>query len=133
MITMWMVQGAVDQVIDMIAVRHGLVPAPRPMLVIPVVAGTGSGDRLVRTRCRILQAVLVDMPFMRMMQVPLVQIIDMTVMTYRGMAAARTVDMRMVCMRRMIVLLVVALRTHLSSSLDGLPLRYRQPSSGQIR
>jgi hypothetical protein len=115
MVAMRMVQGAVDQVIDMIAMRHRLVATPRPMLVIPVVAGARRGDRLVRSPCRIFQAVLIDMPFMRMMQVPLVQIIDMTVMTYRGMAAARAVAMWMVCMRRMIVLMVVALRAHLSS------------------
>jgi hypothetical protein len=42
-IAVWMMQPVTDQIVDMLAVRHRLVPATRAMLVARVVAGRGLG------------------------------------------------------------------------------------------
>lgn len=124
-IAMRMVQLTIDQVIDVIAMRHRLVPATWPMMVIAVMTGAGRRYRLMRSTGRVFQPVFIDMALMRMMQMPFMQVIDMAVMANRGMTAARTVDMRMIFMRDMVMLHVGILRAHGSSWLDMLTVRCR--------
>jgi hypothetical protein len=91
------VQVALHQVVDVVAVRHRLVAAPWPMLVVGVVplaavagraaVGIGGGN---------LDHVLVDMVAVRMMQVAVMQVVDMIAMADGGMPAAGTVNVGVV-------------------------------------
>ena len=88
-----------DEIVDVIAVRNLLMPAIRPVLVRgPVPAAVV----LRRTRLGIfaidLENVLVDVVAMRMVQMPVMQIIDVTVVLNRGMTAARTMLMGVIGM-----------------------------------
>ena len=89
-----MMQPPVYQIIDVVGVRHRLVPAGRPMLV-----------RAARLRgavhgiCRAHgQGVLVDMILMNMVQMAIMQIIDVTLMANRRMPAIRAMLVSMVGM-----------------------------------
>ena len=92
-----MMQVAVDQVIDVIAMRNGLVPAIDTMLVIGVVSvavvpvgtvGWVGGSYF--------QGVLVDTAVVGRVQMPIVQEVDVVVMLYCGMAAVFAVLVRVV-------------------------------------
>jgi hypothetical protein len=97
MLAMWMVQVAIDEIVNMVAMRYSLVAAARAMHVGYLVAlasmvwrtaiGIGSGN---------LDSVLVDMVVVDMMQVPVVQVVDVTVMMNCRVAAAGAVLMRMI-------------------------------------
>jgi hypothetical protein len=93
------VQVAGDTVIHVVSVRHRLVAAAgtvhmtRLMPTAAMVGGTPVG-----MITRYFDHVLVDMPFVRVMEVTIVQIIDMAAVAHRGMAAARSMLMRMVGM-----------------------------------
>jgi len=91
---------AVDQVIDMVAMRNRLVAAAGPVHVRRIVrgarvsaralAGVGRGDS---------DAVLFDHPGrVLVVQVAVMQVIDMPLVVHRGMAAARFVAMGVVGM-----------------------------------
>lgn len=89
-----MVQPAIDQIIDMIAVRHGLVPAIRPVHVITARGGgadigIGGGNR---------NHMFIDMVAVDMVEMAVVQIIDMIIMADGGMAATGAVDMIVIIM-----------------------------------
>jgi hypothetical protein len=66
-----MMQPVTDQIVDMLAVRHRLMPATRAVLVATVVSGRRLG---VLRRMRFVdgQRVLIDMVVVGVMQVPLV-------------------------------------------------------------
>jgi len=99
MVAMRVMQVTVYQIINVIAMRDGFVPAARAVDVIGGVCaarvlrganlrvGGGNGDD-----------VLVHVVAMRMVQMPVVQIINMAVVAHRGMAAVRAVLMRVVGM-----------------------------------
>jgi hypothetical protein len=88
-----MVQVAIDQVIDVVAVRHRFVAATRPVLVAPrVSAALMLGSALRRILGAHRHGVLLDGAGLRgMVQVAVVQIIDVAVMLYGGVAAVRAV------------------------------------------
>jgi hypothetical protein len=94
-----MVQMTIDQVVDMVAVRHGLVAATRTVLVAPLMAAaivTGrAGVGIGRAH---LDHVFVEMVAVRVMQVAVVEIVHMIAVPDRGVAAARTVLVRVVMM-----------------------------------
>jgi hypothetical protein len=97
MAVMGVVQVSIHQIVDVITVRHSLVPAPRAVLVVfwmPVAIVTR------RARVGIAGAeadhMLVVMVFVRMVKMAIVKIVDMAVMPYRRMAAAGAVLVRMV-------------------------------------
>lgn len=81
------VQVAVDEVVDVIAVRDRFVPAAGPVDVRAVVARAlvlrGALDRVGLADG---QAVLVDVLAVRMMQMPVVQEVDVTVVLDGGVA-----------------------------------------------
>jgi hypothetical protein len=94
---MGMVQMARDQVVDVIAVRNRLVPAARSMHMIASVATTA----MVRgTRRRVgrpdLDIALVDVAVMRVMQVPVVKIVEVVTVSNCVVAAVGTMLMRMI-------------------------------------
>jgi hypothetical protein len=96
-IPVWMVQMSVDQVIDVVAVRHRLVPASLTvdmMRVVPAApvlrcAPVGIGRRH-------LDGVLVDVIAMHMMQMAVVEVIHVVAMANGRMSAAGTVLVRVV-------------------------------------
>jgi hypothetical protein len=92
-----MMQVSVNEVVDVIAVRHGLVTASDPMHVRGVMptapvrrragGGIGVGD---------VEAVLLDHGPVLMMQVAVVQIIDVTIVQDGGVPAAGAMRVRMI-------------------------------------
>jgi hypothetical protein len=97
-VTIRVVQHSVDEIIDMIAVRNRFMATVRPMTV----AGAGAGMRRVDTSVRVggadFKAVFVVMIHsaidgMWMMEVSVVQVIDVTVVLDRSMAAVTVVLM----------------------------------------
>jgi hypothetical protein len=89
-----MMQVAAHQVIDVIPVRHRLVAAARTMNVIGGVAGTRVLRRAAIRVCRgDRKHVFVDMIAMHMVQMAVMQIVDVTVVADRNMAALRSVPM----------------------------------------
>jgi hypothetical protein len=85
------VQPTVDQVVDVIPVRNGLMAAVTAVRVLRiavgglcVVAGVGLIDR---------DHVLVDVPAVWMVQVTVVQVVDVVVVAHGGVAAIRSVRM----------------------------------------
>jgi len=83
-----MVQMPGDEVVDVIAVRHGLVPATGPVYVcVLMAAAVMPGRALVRILRADRDPVLVDMAAMRMVQVAIVQVIDMALVQDRRVAA----------------------------------------------
>jgi hypothetical protein len=103
MITMRMMQVAVDDIVDMIAVRYRFVSASRPVHMDCIM---GAAAVVRRTLIRILRAdlepVLVYMIAMRMMQVTIMQVIDMIAMPDGGVPAVRAVLMVVVGMMRFV-------------------------------
>jgi hypothetical protein len=90
-----MVQVVVDQVVHVIPVRHGLMATIGAVLVALVMAAT---RMLRRARSRIRsgdrKGVLFDVVTLQVVQVAIVQVIDVAVVQNPGVAAARTVLVR---------------------------------------
>ena len=97
MIAMRMVQAAIDQIIDVIAMGHRLMAAIRPMHMAGIMALAGLAVvAAVRVLGADLDDMLIDMIAMRVMEVPIVKIIHMVAMADGGMAAILTVLMRVI-------------------------------------
>lgn len=87
MILMRPMQAAVDEIVDVIAVRHGLVAAVR----------TVGMRRITRSRLRVLtwvglidcDHVLVDMLLVRVVQMPAVEEVDVFIVAHCSVAATR--------------------------------------------
>jgi hypothetical protein len=96
MIAVGMVQFTVDEIVDMIAMRHGLMAATRSMGVTRTGA-SGSGIHAARRvgggHRQLMLVIMDDAPINRMwvVQVAVVQVVDVSLMLDRGMAALATV------------------------------------------
>jgi hypothetical protein len=81
----------VDEVVDVVAVRHGFVSTAGAMHMIGGVTRTdvttGAG---IRVGLRNFNFVLVDMFAMRVMQMAVVQVVDVAVMFYGGVTTSRS-------------------------------------------
>jgi hypothetical protein len=98
MAVMRVVQMAVDEVINMVAVRHALVTAAWAVhvaTVMPFARVIGRARR--RIPAAAFQDVLVDMITVHMMQVTVVQIVGVAVVLESRVTAARCVGVRMPC------------------------------------
>jgi hypothetical protein len=99
-----MVEMAVHQVVDMVAVGHRLMAAARS---VPVLAIMAAAIMVGRAPFGVAPAdidrVFVDMPLMGMMEVPVVQVVDMIAMLDGDMPAIRPVGMGMIHMDPMVV------------------------------
>jgi hypothetical protein len=96
MIAMLMVQPAIDQVVDVISVRHSLMAAPRPMDVSKLMALAAV------FRCAADWIFLVDLDDVRlavaaarMVKLAVMQIINMVAMHHGDVAATRAVFVSM--------------------------------------
>jgi hypothetical protein len=93
-IAVGMMQMPIDQVIDVIAMRHSFMAASWPMHVGRVVgAATVLGRAAFGIGRRHFDLVLVDVVAMHMVQMPVMQVVDVTLMADRRMTAVGTVDM----------------------------------------
>lgn len=93
-----MVQVAIHEVIDMIAMRHGLVAAAGAVHVVGwMAAASVAGGARCRIRCIDGNHVLVDMVAVRVVQVAIVQVVDVAVVLYGGVPAAGAMDVGMFC------------------------------------
>lgn len=103
-VTMSVMQVAVDQVVDMIAVRHRFMTAVWAVLVRCIVSAAAV---IGRTRCWVgcvdRQSMLVGMPVVGMMQVTIVQIVDMVTVLHGGMSAIGAVAVVVIFVGRAIV------------------------------
>jgi hypothetical protein len=91
-VAMRMMQVAVDQIVDVITMRHRLMSAPGPVLVSRLMAFAAVlGRAAIWVLCRYVDHVLVDMVCVRVMQMPIVQIVDMVAVAHGRMAATGTV------------------------------------------
>lgn len=85
------------KIIHMVSVRHRFVPAVRPVhmprLMRPALVPARALRRVLPAH---RQYVLVKVPFVRMMQMPVMQIIHMPFMRNRRVPAARSMDVRMI-------------------------------------
>lgn len=92
MIAVRVVQVAVDEIIDVVAMRHGFVAAAGAMDMTRLMPrATMTGRAAVRVLLADLDHMLVDMVAMRMMEVAVMQVIDMIAVAHRGVAAAGAV------------------------------------------
>ena len=91
-----MVQVSLHHIIYMIAVRYRLVSTALAMQMAELMS---SADMACRAGCRIcrrhLKRVFVKVTFMRMMQMPVMQVIHVALMQDRRVAAVRAVYVRM--------------------------------------
>jgi hypothetical protein len=90
--TVGMVEVAVDEIVDVVSMGHGIVPAAGPVGVARVVgaAGVGRGARAgVGAVHR--DGALVDVPVVGVVQVAVVQVVDVVAVFHRLVAAARAV------------------------------------------
>jgi hypothetical protein len=94
MLLVGMVQVAVDQIVDMVAVRDRLVTAARAVLVGRLVAvAVVIGGAWRRVGIADLDHVLLDVIAMGVMEVAVVQVVDVARMYHAGVTTARTVSM----------------------------------------
>jgi hypothetical protein len=104
MVAVRMVQVAVNEVIDMIAVRHRLMSAAGPMAMVFVMTTTAvPRSAAIRVLGTDFQHMLVHMVAVGMMQMAVVQIIDVILMAHGHMAALRTMVVWMPFVNRVIV------------------------------
>ena len=95
----------VDQVVDVVAVRHGLVPAAGAVGVGGVVSFAGVTRRTVRRVGLVdLEAVLVDVVAVGMMQVAVVQVVDVPFVIDADVAALGAVGVVVVGVGRAVIL-----------------------------
>lgn len=96
-ITVRVVQVAVDEIVDMVAVRNGFVPAARTVYMIRIMAAAlVIGGAAVWVGFCHRDDMLVNVIAMHVMQMAVVQIIDVAIMQDRQMAAVGAVLMGVV-------------------------------------
>lgn len=94
-------QVAADQVIDMVAMRHRLVPAG---WAVPMIGRMGVAIMLMAALGIPLvhgYPMFIDVVLMRMMQVSVVQVVDVITVTHRHVAAVWAVMVRVVAVVRL--------------------------------
>jgi hypothetical protein len=97
MIPVGVVQVAVDQIVDMIAVWHRLVPASRTVRVCAVMAAAlVTGRAPVRIGRRHLDRVLIHVILVHVVQMAVVEVVDVIAMANGSMPAPRAVLVRVV-------------------------------------
>jgi hypothetical protein len=94
MSVMWVVQPAIDEVIDVIAVRHAFMSAVWPMRV----RAPGLRRAARRVGLADFDNMFVDMIFMNVMQMTIVEIIDMAMMAHGRVSTVRTMPMSVIRM-----------------------------------
>lgn len=87
-----MMQVAVDQVVGVVSVRHRLVAAARAMLMAGFMAFTSMVRRVtVGVLCRYRHGVIIDVTFVLVVEMAVVQVVGVAFVGNRGVAAVRSV------------------------------------------
>ncbi len=100
MVAMRMVQAAIDQIVHMRAMRHSLMPAAGAVnmaVLVPFLLHRGA---VIGVSGADLDHMLIHMIPVRVMQVPVMQIVHMIAMAHGGMSARRPMLVVMVFMVR---------------------------------
>ena len=97
-VTVGMVQLTFHQVVDMIAVRHGLVATAGAVLMARLVPRAFSRVAFVRMLGVNGDAMLIDVAIVRVVQMPVMQVIGVAVMANRDVPTAGAVLMVVVAM-----------------------------------
>lgn len=95
MIAMGVMQASLDQVVDVVTVRYGLVAAVR---AVHVICAPGSRGAVRRVRGTDSEDVLINMVPMHVMQMAVMNIVNVSIMEHRSMTTGRSVSMGMVGM-----------------------------------
>jgi hypothetical protein len=99
---MRMVQMIVDEIVDVIAMRHSIVSAARPVHVVRSMTAADVAGLAVRRVCGIdADRALVDMVAVRVMEVAIVQVVDVTVVVNGAMTAVGAMDVLVSIVNRM--------------------------------
>jgi hypothetical protein len=95
MIAVWMVQPAVDQIVDVVAMRHGFMAAVRPVPVRCIVA-SGVELRIAAIRIAVAHGddMLLGAAVLGMLKMAVIEVIDVAVMLDGEMAASGAVNVR---------------------------------------
>lgn len=109
-------QAPVDEEVRVAVVWHRLMAASRTMLVVAVMAAGGACVPF-RMRRVYRKGVLVDMVVVRVMQMTVVQVVDVSVVAHGGVPAPRAVNVNVVAMDRV----VSAHVTDATAAANGLP------------
>ena len=105
MIVMRIMQMSVDQIINMVAMRYCLMPTVRPMHMLGWMSGAlMSGCAALRIGRCYANHMFIDMAFMRMMQMAVVQIVDVAIVHDPGVAALRPMRMIVVFVLRRVTM-----------------------------
>ena len=95
-VAVWVVKVTIHEIIGMIAVRDGLVAAVGTMpvsgLVSPAIVVGGAFGRISSVH---LEPVIIHMTLVRMMHVPVVKVVGVSIVQNSGVTAAGSVLMRM--------------------------------------
>jgi hypothetical protein len=103
MIAVRMVEMPIDQVIHVIAMRHGLMSTSWTVYMARLVTAAAMIWRaMVWILCAHFDHMLIDMIVMGMMEMAVMQIVDVVAMTNGSMAAARAMLMIVISMMRKI-------------------------------
>jgi hypothetical protein len=89
-------QVAINEVVNVVAVWHSLVPAAGSVHMVCIVFGLVAWSTHVRILLAHLDDMLIDVVAVRVMQMAIVQVVHMAIVSNGGMPAARTVLMVMV-------------------------------------
>ena len=116
------VQVAPDDVVRVVAVRHGLVAAVLAVRVARVVvAARVTGGAARRIGAADVEAVAVDVIAVHVVHVTVVEVVGVTLVLDRGVAAIRSVDVGMVGVRLVVVAHGLPILTNEEGK--GFPLR----------
>tara|TARA_Y100000385_G_C12507844_1_gene389961 strand:- start:30 stop:353 length:324 start_codon:yes stop_codon:yes gene_type:complete len=107
---MRVVQHAIDQIVGMIPMRHGRVSATGSMDVLGLCGGRSAS---IRVRVTDLDTTLVDVSFVVVMHMAIVQVVDVSVVADRHMTAIRAV-----CVIMSVVRLVLHVELLFNSSIQ---------------
>lgn len=100
--TVRVMQVSIDEVVDMVAVRHRRMTTGRAVHVISRVSAAAMPRRAARRiRCVNGDRALVDVIAVHCVKVSIVKVVDMTVVLDRDVSAVRAVDVFVVRMRAM--------------------------------
>jgi hypothetical protein len=95
MVAMRVLKAAIDDVVDVVAMRNSFMAAARTMDM-PRLAGTSVIRRApIWIALADLDYMLIEALSMRMLKMPVGQIVEMAIVADRGVAAARPVPMRL--------------------------------------
>jgi hypothetical protein len=115
-----MMKMSLHEIVLMTTVRNRFMPAASSMRVLAVVrAARMSGSTSGRIRTTLLQGVFIDVPLVGAVKMPVMHIVDVTLVLYADMPAAWTVSMRVLIMRFVVAHFSCLLRISLLDKMFG--------------